>query len=124
MSMISFTQALTELNITGYMLDGTPTTEAEFKAMFAKLDKDGNKDTNPDNFGVTWSQLKAKYDELVNDEPITDLRAERNRLLAETDWWAGSDLTITDAQKKYRQDLRDITKSATSLDDVTWPTKP
>ena len=27
-------------------------------------------------------------------------------------------------EKKYRQDLRDITKTATSLDDVTWPTKP
>ena len=41
-----------------------------------------------------------------------------------TDWWASSDLTMTDAQKTYRQALRDITKSATSLDDVTWPNKP
>ena len=52
------------------------------------------------------------------------LREERNIKLAETDWWALSDLTMPDAQKKYRQDLRDITKSATSLDDVTWPEKP
>lgn len=52
------------------------------------------------------------------------LRDARNSLLTETDWWASSDLTMTDAQKKYRQDLRDITKTATSLDDVKWPTKP
>ena len=31
---------------------------------------------------------------------------------------------MTDSQKKYRQDLRDITKTATSLDDVKWPEKP
>ena len=64
-----------------------------------------------------WAEGKPERD-------LQDLREERNLLLAETDWWASSDLTITDAQKKYRQDLRDITKTATSLDDVTWPTKP
>jgi hypothetical protein len=52
------------------------------------------------------------------------LRAERDRLIAATDWWAGSDRTMTSAQTAYRQALRDITDSATSLDDVTWPTKP
>jgi hypothetical protein len=45
-------------------------------------------------------------------------------LIAATDWWAGSDHTMTSAQTAYRQALRDITDSATSLDDVTWPTKP
>ena len=60
----------------------------------------------------------------ASDRNLTALRKERNNKLAETDWWASSDLTMTDAQKKYRQDLRDITKSATSLDDVTWPEKP
>jgi hypothetical protein len=60
----------------------------------------------------------------ASDRNLTALRKERNYKLAETDWWASSDLTMTDAQKKYRQDLRDITKSATSLDDVTWPEKP
>ena len=54
------------------------------------------------------------------------LRSERNRLLFETDWWASSDLTMTDAQKKYRQDLRDITKTYQSLSDkdFAFPTKP
>jgi len=52
------------------------------------------------------------------------LRAERDRLIAATDWWASSDLTMTAEQTAYRQALRDITDTATSLDDVTWPTKP
>jgi hypothetical protein len=53
------------------------------------------------------------------------LRVERNRLLQETDHWVLSDTAdATAAQTTYRQALRDITDSATSLDDVTWPTKP
>tara|TARA_B100000035_G_scaffold102844_1_gene87269 strand:+ start:3320 stop:3610 length:291 start_codon:yes stop_codon:yes gene_type:complete len=56
--------------------------------------------------------------------PLNYLREERNLLLAKTDWWASADLTMTDAQKKYRQDLRDITKTYKSLDDVKWPTEP
>ena len=52
------------------------------------------------------------------------LREQRNLLIAKTDWWASADLTMTDAQKKYRQDLRDITKTYKSLDDVKWPTEP
>ena len=53
-----------------------------------------------------------------------DLREQRNALLAETDWWASSDLTMTDAQTTYRQALRDITDTYSSLDDVVWPEKP
>ena len=60
------------------------------------------------------------------EKQLEILRSERNRLLIETDWWASSDLTMTDAQKKYRQDLRDITKTFSSLDDkdFEFPTKP
>ena len=47
----------------------------------------------------------------IVDNNLTILRLQRNFLLKETDWWASSDLTMTDAQKKYRQDLRDITKT-------------
>tara|TARA_R100000951_G_C2640912_1_gene180927 strand:+ start:1465 stop:1902 length:438 start_codon:yes stop_codon:yes gene_type:complete len=55
---------------------------------------------------------------------LEDLRQERNRRIAETDWWANSDLTMTAEQTAYRQALRDITDTYTSLDDVVWPTKP
>ena len=56
------------------------------------------------------------------------LREERNRKLAETDWVVTmhkeKGTNIPTAMKTYRQALRDITDSATSLDDVTWPEKP
>ena len=52
------------------------------------------------------------------------LRKERNKKLAETDWWANSDLTMTAEQTAYRQALRDITNTYNSLETVVWPTKP
>lgn len=54
------------------------------------------------------------------------LRIERNKLLAETDYMANSDITMSDAWKKYRQDLRDITNTYQSMKDegFSFPTKP
>ena len=55
------------------------------------------------------------------------LRVQRNSLLTETDWWGASDNTMTDAQKKYRQDLRDLTNgldTVEKVDKVVFPTKP
>ena len=80
---------------------------------------------------VTWDLTSEEQKDLDAQKPSAEkqleiLRSERNRLLFETDWWASSDLTMTDAQKKYRQDLRDITKTFSSLDDkdFEFPTKP
>ena len=70
------------------------------------------------------SAVQAKYDELVAAEPTNLLREKRNQLLAETDWWACSDLTMTTEQTNYRQALRDITNTYSNLDEVVWPTKP
>ena len=61
---------------------------------------------------------------MTDEEKLQQLRGSRDLLLMNTDVWALSDRTMTQAQKKYRQDLRDITKTATSLDDVKWPEKP
>ena len=60
------------------------------------------------------------------EKQLANLRFERNRLLFETDWMASSDYNMTDAQKKYRQDLRDITKTFKSMSDkdFKFPTKP
>ena len=65
-------------------------------------------------------------DAAVTQKNMADLRAMRNHLLIETDWTQSRDVTLTNdaAWQTYRQSLRDITDSATSLDDVTWPTKP
>lgn len=126
--MTTIAEALNELNVTGYMLYGEPSNEAEFLNFFKKeTGVSGDRailSDNPSDFGITWTQVKAKYDEIVAAKPLKELREERNKLLAETDWWAGSDLSMTQAQIDYRQALRDITESYTSLDDVVWPTKP
>lgn len=59
-----------------------------------------------------------------DDRDLAALRAERDQLLAETDYLALSDNTLSAEMTTYRQALRDITDSYTSLDDVVWPTKP
>ena len=127
--MASVSQALSELGITEWVLRGEPTTEAEFNQMFRKVtgaDANGSaiESSDPADFGTDWATVSAKVDELTAAEPMKALREERNRRIAETDWWASSDLTMTAEQTAYRQALRDITASATSLDDVVWPTKP
>lgn len=127
--MTDIAQALTSLGINEWAMRGEPTSKDEFEKMFVKVtgaDENGNaiESSDPKDFGVTWDEVKAEKDKLVSEEPMKLLRAERDMKLAETDWWASSDLTMTDAQKKYRQDLRDITKTYSSLDKVKWPTKP
>jgi len=122
-------RTLTEMGISNWELEGDPSTEAGFNSAFRKVvstDDDGahTYSSDPSDFGVTWSQIVAKQTELNNAEPILLLRLERDKKLAETDWWASSDLTMTTAQTNYRQALRDITDTYSSLDDVVWPTKP
>ena len=130
MTYIRISDALTALGIDEFVLRGEPQNQDEFEAMFTKVtgaDSNGSaiESSNPSDFGTTWADVKAKYDEMVAAKPMADLRVERDRRLVETDWWASSDLTMSDAQKKYRTDLRNIPASgATGLDDVTWPTKP
>ena len=58
---------------------------------------------------------------------MVNLRKKRDQLLVDTDWMGNSDVTMSNAWKKYRQDLRDITKTTPSddaLSNITWPTKP
>ena len=56
-----------------------------------------------------------------------DLRSKRNRLLAETDYYALSDVTLSDDMKTYRKDLRDLPAGKDTVEkceNATWPTKP
>ena len=58
---------------------------------------------------------------------MADLRMKRNNLLAETDWYGMSDVSMDSDMTVYRQALRDITKqtpSDDSLSNITWPKKP
>jgi len=126
---MSISEALTELGITEWVLRGEPTTEAEFNEMFRKVtgaDANGSaiESSSPSDWGTDWATVNAKAAELRAAEPMKLLRAERDKLIAATDWWASSDLTMSAERTAYRQALRDITDSFTSLDDVVWPTKP
>ena len=58
---------------------------------------------------------------------LANLRAKRNRLLAETDYYALSDVTMSDDMKTYRQELRDFPEGKDTVEkceEATWPTKP
>lgn len=134
--MTDIATALNKLSITEWVLYGEPKNEEEFNSMFRKVvgvNENGTakKSDNPKDFGITWTEVKAKQDELLKAEPMRLLRLERNRKLAETDWRASSDLTLSSEWTTYRQALRDLPSTATpTLDDdgnlqnVTWPNEP
>lgn len=115
-----------------FVLRGEPTDAISFNAAFRLVvGADGNNtailsdDSDAwEEAGITWGTVKTKLNELNELEPMKLLREERNRRIAETDWWASSDLTMSAERTAYRQDLRDITKIFSSLDDVVWPDKP
>jgi len=52
------------------------------------------------------------------------LRRERNARLAETDYLALSDSTLTDEMRTYRQALRDLPANTADPANPVWPTKP
>ena len=90
-------------------------------------DEDGNEVTSEKVMGIV---AKADKD-YPNGRPSNDEVAERNRsfrneYLQETDWWANSDVTMTEAQRTYRQALRDITAHSNwpNLSHEDWPSKP
>ena len=58
---------------------------------------------------------------------LATLRDRRNRLLAETDFYALSDVTLSDDMTTYRQALRDLPSgkdTVSKCENATWPTKP
>ena len=77
---------------------------------------------NAENF---TEQERYDFHASVVEVRKNSVRRERNRLLAETDWWGLPDTpAMTDEQKAYRQALRDITINFPSNGQVVWPTKP
>lgn len=69
---------------------------------------------------ITEEEIQVNFSTKTDQE----IRQERARLLAETDWWATSDRTMTQAEIDYRQALRDVPAQAGFPENVTWPTKP
>ena len=80
--MISISNALHALNITEWVLRGEPTNESEFNAMFSKVvgeDANGSaiESSDPADFGVTWTQVKAKQAELESDYTAKEYQRSR-----------------------------------------------
>ena len=89
----------------------------------------GNKMVDDQIIEMTDAEQK-EYDDRntawTNEAParrMTELRRQRDILLAETDFYALGDVTMSDSIKTYRQALRDITTQSDPFS-ITWPTEP
>ena len=70
---------------------------------------------------------EAAWEAGAFDRAIAGLRERRNNLLKATDFYALSDVTMSEDMTTYRQELRDLPDGLTTVEDVdtvTWPTKP
>ena len=100
------------------------------------VDVEAHKDEDGKDVATTYVQTHFIGDDTAKDARIladewTNIRRERDRLLAESDWTQANDTPLSDADvakwKTYRTSLRDLPSdqsSKTKYSDITWPTKP
>ena len=88
--------------------------------------RDMFQDTTEDGVTTTKAEHEAAYQAKLDAATAETNRTERNKRLAETDYFALTDVTMDAAMTTYRQALRDITTHANwpNLGDDDWPTKP
>ena len=99
-----------------WKLDGA---EVPTNKGFVYTEDDGNIYTSPKNWHMAWDDAQKKKVGLVHEAPATPsdadklnaLRLIRSALIAQTDYYGLSDVTMSDEMKTYRQKLRDITKT-------------
>lgn len=117
----------------GYSINGYVTTEEEWKSAY--IEQVGKTEDNiaimssdPTKWQVTWAQIEVEVEKLKVELPLREVRIERNHRLTDTDWVVArateTSTPVPYEWRQYRQALRDITNTATSPDDVVWPTKP
>ena len=73
-------------------------------------------------FQTAINGLDSAAEGRLND--LITLRHLRDEKLKETDYWALSDRSMSEAQTKYRQDLRDLPANTSDPANPTWPSKP
>ena len=83
-------------------------------------------DTTEDGVTTTKAEHEAAYQATLDASTAETNRATRDAKLAETDFYALTDVTLTAEMTTYRQALRDITTHSNwpNLNDDDWPTKP
>ena len=77
-------------------------------------------ETARDNEEAAWANAAPA-------RALATLRSRRNQLLAETDFYGNSDVTMSDDMTTYRQALRDLPAGKDTVlkcENATWPTKP
>ena len=83
-------------------------------------------DTTEDGVTTTKAEHETAYQATLDAAVAQSNRTKRDGLLAETDYFALTDVTMDAAMTTYRQALRDITAHSNfpRLEDADWPTKP
>jgi len=109
--------------------------DVEAHTIPAYTDEDGN-DVAEEDVATTYVQTHFVGDDAAKDARIlaeqwTAIRAERDRLLANSDWTQGGDTPLASAKKTewatYRTKLRDVPKdqkAKKTYADITWPSEP
>lgn len=83
-------------------------------------------DTTEDGVTTTKAEHEAAYQARLDANTATANRATRDAKLAETDFYALSDVTMSTEMQTYRQALRDLPSHSNwpNLEEADWPTKP
>ena len=102
------------------------TKDSEGRDITVSFNQSGHIDGQ--NYFLKWDGSKIIKDDdaltaYQTAEKWKRIRNDRNRRLAETDYLALKDNTLSADMKTYRQALRDVPKQ-TDPDNITWPSKP
>jgi hypothetical protein len=84
----------------------------------------GVKDADGNPIILDQILVDAAAAEIAAEQVLVRLRHKRNQLLAETDYLALADVTLTDEMRAYRQALRDLPANTVDPANPVWPTKP
>ena len=87
-------------------------------------DSQGAFDADGNNVEIDQALVDAARSELNVQNAWKNLRTKRNQLLAETDYLALADHTLSADMTAYRQALRDLPSNTTDVANPVWPTKP
>ncbi len=71
--------------------------------------------------------IEQEHNDNLVANVLKQFRVRRNALLADTDFYALSDVTLSDDMKTYRQELRDLTDGLDTVEKIkakSFPTKP
>lgn len=109
------------LGHTHYVVRGEIDSEENFNNNVKIIENENEVSPN-----MSYEDFLVEYEKGVTSFNLIELRFVRNKLLRESDWTQFSDVSteVKTLWEPYRQALRDITETYTSLEDVVWPEKP